>query len=125
MILITCAINTCMDDYRNWTVYKKSLYVVKGVYMITNKYPPHEKFGLVSQMRRSSVSIVSNIAEGSRRRSLKDKKYFLNVAFGSVSELEAQIEIGNMLNFISRLEYEKINRSLTEVLKMLNKMTSM
>jgi four helix bundle protein len=73
-------------------------------------------------MRRSAVSVPSNIAEGYRRGSKSDFRRFLSIAFGSGAELETQIEIAKMLNYISVDSYQKIVKMLEEIMKMLNKM---
>ena len=74
-------------------VWKLSIDLVEKVYIITNDYPSNEKFGLVSQIRRAAISIPSNIAEGSARKSDKEFIQFLYIALGSLSELETQFII--------------------------------
>lgn len=78
-------------NFRELTIWKEAMEVVKMVYELTSKLPDSEKFGLISQMQRSAVSIPSNIAEGSGRVSDKELMYFLNVAISSSYELETQI----------------------------------
>lgn len=78
-------------NFRELTIWKEAMEVVKLVYELTSKLPDSEKFGLISQMQRSAVSIPSNIAEGSGRVSDKELMYFLNVAISSSYELETQI----------------------------------
>jgi four helix bundle protein len=111
-----------MDGYKKLIVWQKSMDLVVAIYALTEQFPKSELFGLTSQMRRSSVSIPSNIAEGSRRKTIKDKAQFLHIAFGSGSELETQIEIVKRLPFGERLDYSNVDIFLPEVLKMLNKM---
>jgi len=111
-------------SYKNLIVWQKSKELTIKIYELTNQLPPEERFGLSSQLRRASISIVSNIAEGSRKRTHKDKNNFLTIAFGSASELEAQIDVIKSLPFGQNLKYERIDMLLEEVLKMLNKMTS-
>ncbi len=79
-------------------------------------------YGLTSQMRRSAISIPSNIAEGSRKGSKKDFKNFLHHAFGSGAELETQIEIAKILPAHKGLKYEKVDGLLNEAMRMLNKL---
>ena len=110
-----------VSDYRSLIVWQKAIEVVLIIYKITSNFPKEEQFGLISQMRRASVSIPSNIAEGSRR-SKTERIHFLRIAFGSASELETQIEISKRLGFIKTTEDEKLTVLLVEVLKMLNKM---
>jgi four helix bundle protein len=109
-------------DYRNLIVWKKAMELVKGVYTLTENLPETEKFGLISQIRRSAISIPSNIAEGKRRGSDKDFKRFLLIAFGSGAELETQIEIVKMLNLVNNYDFSKIDNDIEEVMKMLNGM---
>lgn len=78
---------------------EKSMDLTEEIYAITALYPSDEKFGLISQMRRSAVSIVSNIAEGSGRNSKKDFSRFLAIAVGSLFELETQLLLGTRIGF--------------------------
>ena len=89
--------------------------------MLTKDFPKDEQFGLVSQMRRASVSVPSNIAEGSRRKG-KEIPHFLSIAFGSASELETQLVITERLKFGKPELLLKAESQLSEVLRMLNKM---
>lgn len=88
---------------------------------MTNLLPPEEKFGLSSQMRRCSVSIPSNIAEGYARKSKKENAQFINIAFGSANELETQIIVIKELNFVDKKLFIKADNLLLEILKMLYK----
>jgi len=98
--------------------------LVVAVYELTEKFPKSEIYGIISQMRRAAVSIPSNIAEGRRRGSKKDFRQFLIIAYGSGAELETQIEIAKRLSFCEKLDYNKVDSLLVEVMKMLNKMLS-
>ena len=95
--------------------------LVKQVYVLTKKFPKEEIYSLTSQMRRSVISIPSNIAEGSRRKE-NDRNNFLRISFGSASELETQIEVSKRLDYITNEEYLDANNLLVEIFKMLNKM---
>lgn len=107
--------------YKDLIVWQKSILLVEEVYKFTSKFPSEEKFGLVSQMRRSVVSIPSNIAEGSRRSSTKDFKNFLIFAFSSGAELETQIIISQKLKMAQdESSCLKASNLLEEVMKMLN-----
>ncbi|MBI5752547.1 MAG: four helix bundle protein [Hydrogenophilales bacterium] len=81
-------------------VWRSAMLLVKTVYEVTGNFPRHEQFGLVSQMRRAAVSIPSNIAEGSARTSRKEMAQFLSIAKGSLSELDTQIRIAEMLGYL-------------------------
>ena len=112
------------NGYRDLIVWQKSMDLVVLVYKMTDSFPKSEIFGLTSQMRRAVISIPSNIAEGSRRKTGKDKCHFFTLSFGSGSELETQLEAAKRLSFGTKEAYLPIEGLLSEVLKMLNKMIS-
>jgi len=113
-----------ITSYRDLIVWQKSLALVTEVYKLTNTFPQDEKFGLVSQMRRCSVSIPSNIAEGRSRGSRKDYRHFIIIAFGSGAELETQVLIAKNLGFLPHDKADKIIQELSEIMKMLNGLIS-
>ena len=92
----------------------------KDIYMITAEFPETEKFGLISQLRRASISIASNIAEGSARKSFKDKAHFTTMAFGSSVEILNQLIISFELNFISKEDYLQLREQLESITNKLN-----
>jgi four helix bundle protein len=110
-----------MNSHTELTVWKKGMDLVMFVYTATSKFPDDERFNLTSQIRRSAVSIPSNVAEGYGRRS---KKEFLRIAYGSSAELETQLEIAYRLRILSADEHRVLNELLTEVRKMINKLLS-
>ena len=95
--------------------------LVTLIYQLTEGFPSHELYGIVSQMRRAAVSIPSNIAEGRRRGTKKDFRHFLINSFGSGAELETQIEIAKRLGYGKRELYPPADSFLSEVMKMLNR----
>lgn len=97
--------------------------LVKMVYQTTTSFPKEELFGIVSQMRRSAISIPSNIAEGFGRKTHKDQDQFYYIAYGSSLELETQLLLAKDLKFISSKDLGKTLSILTEIIKMLHKMT--
>lgn len=101
-------------------MWQKAIGLVKEIYLLTKTLPDEEKFGLTSQMRRCSVSIASNIAEGWGRNSTKSYIQFLRIARGSLLELETQVIICRELTYISSENYNKINNLIVEESKMLN-----
>ncbi len=107
-------------SYKNLVVWQKSFKLVIAVYDLTKEFPKSEIYGLTSQMRRSSVSIPSNIAEGQRRGSRKDFRHFLFNAFGSGAELETQLEIAKQLSFAKDTDFSYAEGLLDEVMRMLN-----
>ena len=98
--------------------------LVVAIYDVTDNFPKTEIYGLTAQMRRSAVSMPSNVAEGRRRGSKKDYHHFLVVAYASGAELETQVEIAKRLPFGKNLNYTKVDGLLNEVMRMLNKMTN-
>jgi four helix bundle protein len=113
-----------MKSYKELIVWQKSIILSKEVYILTEKFPKSEIFGITSQMRRAVVSIASNIAEGYTRGHRKEYLQFLSIAFGSGAELETQVAIVKELDFGEKLEYQKIIVLLDEVMRMLNKLIS-
>lgn len=112
-----------ISDHKELIVWQKGMDVVTMVYTLTKSFPKEELFGLVSQMRRSAVSIPSNIAEGRKRGTEKDYRQFLLIALGSAAELETQLEICRRLNYGNIADFNQIDTLLLEVLKMLSVMT--
>jgi len=106
-------------SHRRLAVWKMAMDFTAELYSITGNFPPHELYGLVSQMRRASVSIPSNIAEGAARLGNKEFRHFLNIAQGSISELDTQIEIAKMLGYISDNTHMELLQKLTSISKML------
>lgn len=94
--------------------------LVTLIYSITKGFPREEEFGLKSQLRRAAVSVPSNIAEGLTRRTSGDKLHFLNIAQGSLSEIDAQLEISFRLSFIDEQTCNNVTNALVEVEKLLS-----
>ena len=109
-----------MRDYKKYTVWQKSHELVLDIYKVTHDFPKDELFALTSQMKRSSSSIATNIAEGCGRNSDKDFCRFLYIAFGSANELEYQIILSIDLNFIELEKGQKLLFQIEEIKKMLN-----
>ena len=109
-----------LNGYKDLIVWQKTMNLVTEVYLLTESFPKEENYGLTSQMRRASVSIPSNIAEGRLRGTRKDYGHFLLNAYGSGAELETQIEIAKRLAKTKSLSYSKADQLLMEVMKMLN-----
>ena len=110
-----------MHRYKELKFWQFSRTFCKDIYTITATFPSDEKFGLVSQLRRASVSVASNIAEGTSRKSTKDFSRFLTVALGSCYEIETQLIISNDLGFISNNENEILLEKLITIIKMMSK----
>lgn len=116
--------NNKINSYKDLIVWQKAMELVVSVYSLTETFPKTELYCLTPQMRRCAVSIPSNIAEGCRRRTRKDYRQFLVIAFGSGAELETQIEIAKRLSYGKATDYIKIDKLLDEVMRMLNKLIS-
>ncbi len=113
-----------ITSYKDLIVWQKAVSLAVEIYKTTETFPIVEQYGLTSQMRRSSVSVASNIAEGRNRGSRADFARFLIIACGSGSELETQISIVKLLPFGSKVSFTKIDSLLEEVMKMLNTIIS-
>ena len=113
-----------MKSYRDLIVWQKSMNWVTLVYKISEVFPESEKFGLVSQIKRSSVSVPSNIAEGYGRNYKKDDAKFLQIARGSLYECQTQIEIAVNLGFIKREQIQEASDLSIEIEKMLNSLVN-
>ena len=113
-----------MNDfsYKKLIVWQKAMLLVKSVYDITSKYPKSEEYNLKSQMKRAAVSVVSNIAEGSGRKSVAERKRFYEISRSSAIEVDAQLEIGVLLQYNAEEDCATANSLLLEVFKMLTKM---
>ncbi|MBI4426041.1 MAG: four helix bundle protein [Candidatus Kerfeldbacteria bacterium] len=107
-------------SYKELRVWERSRRLVKLVYQITRGFPSDEQYGMVSQMRRSALSIPSNIAEGYVRSTKKEFRQFVAVARGSCAELETQTVIASDLNYLTSGEGETLLREIEVVAKMLS-----
>lgn len=108
-----------MSSYKDLDVWKKSLQLTVLLYKLTKSFPKEEVYGLTSQIRRASVSIPSNISEGSKRGK-KEFVQFLKIAQGSTAETETQLLLAHRLGYVSDNKFEKISTDLGDVMKMLN-----
>lgn len=108
-----------MKDFRNLDVWEKSHALTLNIYKSTQTFPKEEIFGLTNQMRRASVSIPSNIAEGCGRGSDAELSRFSQIAMGSASELEYQILLSKDLEYIKEDVYKELSDKIVEVKKML------
>lgn len=115
LIIKSCLI---MNNFRKLNIWKYSVELATEVYEVTTQLPKSELYGLTSQIRRSVVSISSNIAEGAGRQSQKEFIQFLNIAKGSSYELETQLLISKNLEYISEEEYQILENKLIKIQKM-------
>ncbi len=104
-----------MHDYRKLIVWQKGMEFVKLIYRLTRLFPKEEIYGLTSQIRRATVSVVGNIVEGRGKPTDKDFLRFLYIARGSINEVECYIELSKELGFINLEQYECIYKKCREV----------
>lgn len=105
--------------YRKLDAYIKAQEIVKMVYVLLKKFPKEEQFAMCSQLRRASVSITSNIAEGVTRYSYKDKVHFLEMSFGSLMEVMSQLELACSLGYITEIDLHNMEIQVVLVAKLL------
>ena len=111
-----------MDEFyfRQLRVYSNSKELVKYVYTLLQKFPVEEKFALCSQIRRAVTSIPINIAEGFGRFSSKEKTRFIEISFGSLTEISCELEISFELGYITKEEYEEAEKQIIIISKQLS-----
>ena len=112
--------------HKDLVVWNKSMDLVESVYILTEKFPAKETYGLSSQLRRAAVSVPSNIAEGAARQNTKELIQFAFIALGSLAEMETQIEIAYRLKYITentdcKIQIDEIRRMLTSMITALKK----
>ena len=107
-------------SFEKLEVYAESRKLVKEVYQLVKQLPPEEKFALSSQIRRAAASITANIAEGSGRFSIKEKTYFIGIAFGSLMEVFSELQTALDLGFITEASLEALRPQFIVVAKMLS-----
>ena len=106
--------------YRRLVAYQKAKEVVKMTYKLIKKFPSKERYGMSDQLRRASVSITSNIAEGINRYSAKDKAHFIEMAYGSLMEVSSQFEIAEDLKYINIEDRSNIDILISDVARLLS-----
>jgi four helix bundle protein len=109
-----------MHNYKEIKIWQHSRRLVKVIYLLTKEFPKEEIYGLTSQIRRAVVSIPANIAEGAGRGTDKDFSHFLDIARGSLFELETLIILSSDLEFISEPRIIEVLENTSEILRMLN-----
>ena len=106
--------------YRKLIAYQKAKEVVKRTYKLLKKFPAEERYAMCDQLRRASVSITSNIAEGVNRFSIKDKAHFIEIAYGSLMEVSSQFEIAEELDYISTADRQNMDQLIEEEARLLS-----
>jgi four helix bundle protein len=110
-----------MHRFKDLEIWKKSRKLCKEIYVVTIRFPCEEKFGITNQLRRASVSIPSNIAEGCSRKSSKEFSRFLEIAISSCYEIETQLLIANDLGLLKDDDLQKLQSRVLEIIKMTSK----
>ncbi|HEX5482671.1 MAG TPA: four helix bundle protein [Terriglobia bacterium] len=113
-----------MQRFTDLLVWQRSHDLVLQLYRVTARFPGDEKFGLISQLRRAAASIPTNIAEGSKRRTNSEYARFLNIADGSLAEVEYLVMLSRDLGFLLAGPSETLLKEMTEIAKMLNALRS-
>ena len=114
--------NDSKYSYKNLEAYKESKTLVKQVYALLKKFPREEQYALCDQLRRAVISVPSNIAEGSGRTSAKDQAHFLEMAFGSLMEVDCQMDIAQDLGYVSSDELEVVSKQVRQMAALLSGM---
>jgi len=109
-----------MKDFKNLKIWQNGINLVVNIYESSQEFPREEIYGLTSQIRRSAISIPSNIAEGAGRGSDKEFKRFLDISLGSSFELETQLIIAQKLSFLSDIQFESLSNAVREEQKMIS-----
>ncbi|MFN2261370.1 MAG: four helix bundle protein [Psychroflexus sp.] len=110
-----------MHNYKELKIWQKSIDLVENVFHLISDFPNSEKYGLIDQIKRSAISVPSNIAEGAGRNSNKDFSRFLSISKGSLNELNTQLVISNRLNFVDNDKLNQVEESINEIQKMIYK----
>lgn len=111
-----------MHSFRKLQVYCTARELVKEVYTLIDTFPSCEKYGLSDQLRRAVISVPSNIAEGLGRATNKDKSHFMQVAYGSLMEVLAQLDVANYIGYISNEKFLRVETLIVEESKLLQGM---
>jgi len=106
--------------HRKLDAWKRAMEMARNIYSLTENFPKEEIYGITNQLRKSALSVPSNIAEGAARKSRNEFLQFLNIAQGSLSELDTQIELSYMLNYILEDKYQEIIDEITIITKLIS-----
>ena len=109
-------------SHKKLDVYVLSLKLVKEIYLLTQRFPQEEKYVLVSQLRRAAISVCSNIAEGASWKSKREKKRFYEISGSSAVEIDTQLEIALLLEYLKTISINETAQKLESVFRMLSKM---
>jgi four helix bundle protein len=108
-----------MANYRNLIVWQKAHEIALFIYRLTDKFPMHERYALATQIRRAALSIPTNIVEGYKRKSKKEFVHFIDIALGSLAEVEYLLEFSGDMGYIDRASVNEVDGLIEEVGKLL------
>ena len=111
-------------SFENLDAYKSARILVRDIYKLQHKFPKYETYALGDQVRRSTSSITSNLAEGSGRNSFKEKIHFIEIAYGSMMEAFSQLQIAQDLEYLTDADVDAIRPQFVDVAKMLSGLKS-
>lgn len=109
-----------ITSFRDLIVWQRGHELVLLIYKLSRDFPNEERFGLTNQMRRASVSVTSNIAEGFARKTAKDREHFYVMSYGSLTELDNQLQIALDLKYISAVDFDVAQDLIQQISKMTN-----
>ena len=109
-------------SYKNLEAYKEAKILVRMIYSLLQRFPKEEMYALCDQLRRAVISVPSNLAEGNGRTSAKDQAHFLEMAFGSLMEVDCQMDIAQDLGYVSSDEHEEVSKQISQVAALLSGM---
>ena len=107
-------------SFENLDVYKKARLMIKDIYLLQNTFPKEERYALGDQIRRAAISITANLAEGSGRKSLKEKMHFLEISFGSMTEVFCELQTACDLGYITEQQFEDLRPQFKDIARMLS-----
>ncbi len=113
-----------MFSFENLKAYQLARQLVKDIYLLQNKFPKEERYALGDQVRRAATSITANLAEGSGRQSVKEKIHFIEIAFGSMTEVFCELQTACDLGYIKTEQLDALRPQFTDVAKMLSGLRS-
>ena len=113
-----------MNSFRNLDAYIEGKNIVKEVYCLLKQFPVEERYAMCDQIRRAAISITSNIAEGSGRKSTKEKIHFIEISYGSLMEVLSQLDIACDLKYITQTEFNDIEKKIDHEARLLSGLNS-
>tara|TARA_B110000908_G_scaffold81088_1_gene97224 strand:- start:123 stop:476 length:354 start_codon:yes stop_codon:yes gene_type:complete len=108
-----------MHNYKELKIWIKGIDLAESIYKTVSNFPESEKYGIISQLKRASISVSSNIAEGASRKSQKEFSHFLSISLGSLFEIETQLVIANRIKYITDKALEELTEQINELIKMI------